>query len=126
MSVSLVNNFHLPQTRPVLVIAKEHATNNNLSLSPHFFKKAKGIFLSPLSVCTHEWTLGGYFQFPKFLYPTVRASLRPLCYLLLNHWTKFNKIWCVSYSHEWSTQQQFFGGPRPLWPWGGVKRSNII
>ena len=50
---------------------------------PHVFLKAKGILLSPLSV-------------------------RPLCYLLLNHWTKFNQIWCVSYSHEWGAQRKFF------------------
>ena len=27
-------------------------------------------------------------------------SCCPLCYLLLNHWTKFNQIWCVGYPHE--------------------------
>ena len=58
------------------------------SLSPRFLKKAKGILLSP-------------------------PSVRPLCYLLLNHWTKFNQIWCVSYSHEWGAQRKFFW-PRPL------------
>ena len=55
----------------------------------------------------------------------VCPSVCPLCYLLLNHWTKFNQIWCVSYSHEWGVQQQSFFWPRPLGPWGGVKRSNI-
>ena len=35
----------------------------------------------------------------------VIASVRPLCYLLLNHWTKFNQIWCVSYSHELGAQR---------------------
>ena len=35
-------------------------------------------------------------------------SVCPLCYLLLNHWTKFNQIWYVSYSHEWGVQWQFF------------------
>ena len=34
----------------------------------------------------------------------VIASVRPLCYLLLNHWTKYNQIWCVSYSHECGVQ----------------------
>ena len=48
-----------------------------------------------------------------------------LCYLLLNHWTKFNQIWLLSYSYEWGVQRQF-SLPRPLGPWGGVKRSNII
>ena len=51
------------------------------------------------------------------------ASVRPpiclLCYLLLNHWTKFNQIWCVIYSHEWGVQRQTF---RPA-PWGPGKGS---
>ena len=63
-------------------------------LSPLFFKKANGI--SPPPVC-------------------------PLCYLLLNHWTKFNQIWCVSYSHEWGVQQQFCFGPTPWGPGEGSK-----
>ena len=54
-----------------------------------------------------------------------RPAVCPLCYLLLNHWTKFNQIWCLSYFHEWGVQRLFFL-PRPLGPWGGVKRSNII
>ena len=48
--------------------------------------------------------------------------LSPLCYILLNHLTKFNRIWCVSYSHEWGPQRQFLL-PRPLVPWLGLKRS---
>ena len=39
---------------------------------------------------------------------------------------KFNQIWCVSYLHEWHMQRHHFLGPRPLRPWGGSKRSNII
>ena len=39
---------------------------------------------------------------------------------------KFNQIWCVSYLHEWHMQRHHFLGPRPLGPWGGAKRSNII
>ena len=72
-----------------------------------FFKKQRGycIRLRP-SVC-----------------PSVRLSVRPS---VLNHWTKFNQIWCVSFSHEWSVQRQTFYWPRPLGLWGGVKRSNII
>ena len=62
-------------------------------LSPPLFKKAKGALLSPQSV---------------------RLSVRPLCYLLLNHWTKFNQIWYVSYSHEWGVQRQTFFGPWAL------------
>ena len=39
---------------------------------------------------------------------------------------KFNQIWYVSYLHEWHMQRHHFLGPRPLGPWGGAKRSNII
>ena len=39
---------------------------------------------------------------------------------------KFNQIWCVSYLHECHMQKHHFLGPRPLEPWGGAKRSNII
>ena len=42
-----------------------------------------------------------------------RPAVCPLCYLLLNHWTKFNQIWCVSYSYKWGVQRQFFFGPPP-------------
>ena len=49
----------------------------------------------------------------------IRPAVCPLCYLLLNQWTKFNQIWCVSYSHEWGAQHIFFCPS----PWGGVKRS---
>ena len=38
---------------------------------------------------------------------SVRPFVRPLCYLLLNHWTKFNQIWCVSTSHLWGAQRHF-------------------
>ena len=44
----------------------------------------------------------------------LHPSVCPLCYLLLNYWTKFNKIWCVSYSHEWGLQQQSFFWLRAL------------
>ena len=40
--------------------------------------------------------------------------------------SNFNQTWCVSYSHEWRMHQHHFLGPRPLGPWGGAKRSNII
>ena len=75
-----------------------------LSLSPRFFKKAKGILLSPPSVRL-----------------SVCPSVRPLCYLLLNHWTKFNQIWCVGYLHEWGVERKKFIWPRPLGPWEGSK-----
>ena len=66
------------------------------------------------------------FFFQKSEGDIVIASVCPLCCFLLNHWTKSNQIWCVSYSHEWGLQQQIVFGPRPLGPWGGVTRSNII
>ena len=69
-------------------------------LSPRFFKKAKGILLSP---------------------PSVRPSVPPLCYLLLNNWTKFNQIWCVSYSHKWGAQRKKIFGPAPWGPGEGSK-----
>ena len=50
-------------------------------------------------------------------------SVRPSCYLLLNHWMKSNQIWCVSCSHEWGVQQHIFFGPVP---WGRTKSSNIV
>ena len=43
----------------------------------------------------------------------VITSVHPLCYLLLNRWTKFNQILCVSYSHEFGVQLQFFLAPPP-------------
>ena len=32
----------------------------------------------------------------------------------------------MSLFHEWHTHWRHFLGPRPLGPWGGAKRSNII
>ena len=72
------------------------------------------------SLSIQKWPL--FSQFHIFLSPRfylksegdiVIASVRPLCYLLLNHWTKFNQIWCVSYSHEWGAQCKFFLAPPP-------------
>ena len=57
---------------------------------------------------------------------SVRPSVCPSRYLLLNRWTKFNQIWCVSCSHGKGVQRHIFFWPRPLGPWGGAKRSNII
>ena len=51
-------------------------------------------FLSPGS-SPRGGTLGYLGAKIKF-----RPAVSPLCYLLLNHWTKFNQIWCVSYSHK--------------------------
>ena len=58
-------------------------------------------------------------------YLGVKIEFRPavcqLCYLLLNHWTKFNQIWCVSYSHEWGGQRKFIFGSAPWGPGEGSK-----
>ena len=45
------------------------------------------------------------------LRPSICPSVRPSRYLLLNHWTKSNQIWCVSCSHEWGVQRHCFFGP---------------
>ena len=51
-----------------------------------------------------------------------RPAVCPLCYLLLNHRTKFNQIWCVSYSHEWGARRKKkFFWPRPWGPREGQK-----
>ena len=54
------------------------------------------------------------------LRPSGRPSVCPSRYLLLNHWTKSNQIWCVSCSHKWGAQRRIFL-TRPLGPWGGAK-----
>ena len=70
-------------------MSKVHAFVNYYLITPCFFKKAKGVLLSP-------------------------PSVHPLCYFLLNHWTKFNQIWCVSYSHEWGIKLFFAPPPGAL------------
>ena len=50
-----------------------------------------------------------------------RPAVCPLCYLLLNRRTKFNQIWCVSYSHEWGAQRKKKFGPAPWGPGEGSK-----
>ena len=56
---------------------------------------------------------------------SVCLSIRPpLCYLLLNYWTKSYQIWCVSYSQEWGVQQQDFFCPAPCGPGEGQKVTN--
>ena len=52
----------------------------------------------------------------------VISALRLSCYLLLNHGTKSNQIWCVIYTHEWGVQQHLFLASPP----GEGSRSNII
>ena len=78
-----------------------------------------GIFILSPGSCPRGGTWGYLGAKIKF-----RPAVCPLCYLLLNHWTKLNQIWCVGYSHKWGAQRKK-NWPRPLGPWGGVKRSNI-
>ena len=56
------------------------------------------------------------------LRPAGRLSVRPSRYLLLNHWTKSNQIWCVSYSHEWGVQRHIFLAPPP----GALERGQKV
>ena len=58
---------------------------------------------------------------PPSVCPSVRLSVSLLCYLLLNHWTKFNQIWCMSYLHKWGAQRRFVFGPAPWGPGEGSK-----
>ena len=41
----------------------------------------------------------------------LRPAVCPLAISSLNHWTKSNQIWCVSYSPKWSAQRYFFAPP---------------
>ena len=68
-----------------------------------------GIFILSPGSCPRGWTWGCLGAKIKF-----RPAVCPLCYLLLNHWTKSNQIWCVSYSYEWGVQRQHLFWPRPL------------
>ena len=66
-----------------------------------------GFFILSPGSCPRGWTrgyLGAKIEF--------RPAVCPLCYLLLNHCTKFNKIWCVSNSYE----VNFCFGPAPWGP----------
>ena len=88
-------------------------------------------FYSKLCVCSHKWKIqnisDGFFILLPGSCPRggtwgylgakikVRPAVCPLCFLLLNHWMKFNQIWCVSYSHEWGAERKNDFGPAP---WG--------
>ena len=52
-------------------------------------------------------------------------SVRPSRYLLLNRWTKFNQIWCVSCSHGKGVQRHIFFGPAPWGP-GEIFKPNFV
>ena len=61
----------------------------------------------------------GILQSPPSVRPPVCPSIRPSRYLLLNHWTKFNQIWCVSCSHKWRVQRHIFFCPASWGPGEG-------
>ena len=58
--------------------------------------------------------------------PSVCPSVCPSRYLLLNRWTKFNQIWCVSCSHGKGVQQHIFFGPAPWGPGEGPKGQILL
>ena len=79
-------------------------------------------FYSKLCVCSHKYKIKTYQMFFFILSPNssprggtwgylgakikFRPAVCPLCYLPLNHWTKFNQIGCVCYSHGWGAQRK--------------------
>ena len=69
-------------------------------------KHIRRVFILSPGSCPRGGTWGYLGAKIKFL-----PAVCPLCYLLLNHWTKFNQIWCVSYSHEWGAQRTFLATP---------------
>ena len=73
-----------------------------------------GIFILTPGSCPEDGTWGRLGAKIKF-----RVAVCPLCYLLQNHWTKFNQIWCASTLINEACNGIFL--PRPLGPWGGVK-----
>ena len=71
-------------------------------------KHMRWVFILSSGSCPRGGTwgyLGAKIKFPP--------AVCPLCYLLLNHWTKFNQIWFVSYSHEWGPQHKKNLAPPP-------------
>ena len=93
-------------------------------------------FYTKLCVCTHKWKIQNIPEEISILSPgscprggtfgCLGAKIKfcpavcPLCYLLLNHWTKFNQIWSVSYSYEWGGSGKFVC-PAPWGPGEGSK-----
>ena len=85
----------------------------------HKWKKqniSDGIFILSPGSCPRGGTWGYLGAKIKF-----RPAVCPLCYLLLNHWTKFSQVLCVSYSHKWGVQRQKMFRPAPWGPWEGSK-----
>ena len=125
------NLDHLPhrtsRSKQKFRALKYHLISNTKSISKTFIPNfvcfltderyktyQTGFILSPRS-CPRGRTWGYLGAKIKF-----RPAVCPLCYLLLNHWTKFNQIWCVSYPHEWGAQLKKIFGPAPS-PGEGLK-----
>ena len=114
--IQMYHFFHWPSTDFDLLtcLISVHALISELSIVYSVIRILTSDFHSI------QWV---YFHYPHAflkkrrgycnLRPSVPPSVCPLCYLLLNRWTKFNQILCVSYSHEWGVQQQFFVAPPP-------------
>ena len=80
-------------------------------------KHIRRVFNVSPGSCPRGWTWGYLGAKIKF-----RPAVCSLCYLLLNHWTKFNQIWWVSYSHEWGAQHKKILAP----PSGGLGRGQKV
>ena len=70
-----------------------------------------GNFICSPGSCPRSWTWGSWGS---------NLSVCPSRYLLLNHWTKSNQIWCMSNSHERGVQRHIFS-PVPWGPGEGPK-----
>ena len=86
-------------------------------------------FLTKLCLLTHERyeTYQTGFSFGRLGHAPglgLRGTVRGLGVIFF--FSKFNKIWCASYLHKWHMHRHNLLGPRPLGPWGGAKRFNII
>ena len=102
-SVMLSPHKPLDEIQPNLMCVYSHEYMNG-ARNVNFFCTPPPV-LSPGS-CPKGGTWGYLGAKIKF-----RPAVWPSCYLLRNHWTKFNQIWCVRYSHEWGAQRNPPWGP---------------
>ena len=69
-------------------------------------------FYGSLNFLLFYCTLVGFFFLIYYRPAFKKNRLCPSRYFL-NHLTKSNQIWCVSYSREWGVQQHIFLAPPP-------------
>ena len=84
-------------------------------------KHIRPVFYSVAWVMPLGWDLGvlrGQNQIPSCCLSVMLSRPKPLDEI------KPNLVFELL--NEWGAQHNFFFWPRPLGPWGGVKRSNII